>query len=330
MELSVSTWKYAKRWVYSVTYDEALAELHRFVVPCHDELGIPGHVEAVGGHLGQVRQIGNSSYNGFHHMSGPELRELLARGWGVGCHSWSHENVADNPELELLQARLAIEEAIGRRVTVYCSPGSNVNITPFIVEKAKEYGYLAGMSITDALNRAEPDSPDLFFLNRPPLHEKFGSLYDSAFDAHKRITQAKRQGGWIIDYLHCPLEQAVHDYKDCSAAHHRERLEAVAEEGKYDCWFANPDDAVDYRYLRRHTKLRAAGGDAWTLRVEGLPEQVRQRALSFELRTPLPPEALTLLADEKPVPCRPLQNGVLAFDAEARDGMRIRAVPVKV
>ena len=66
MALTICKWKYDKQWVYSITYDEALEELHRFAVPFHEELGIPGHVEAVAGHLGVVRQLGQSSYNGYH------------------------------------------------------------------------------------------------------------------------------------------------------------------------------------------------------------------------------------------------------------------------
>src|SRR5579872_7405630 len=68
MSLTICNWKYGKQWVYSITYDEALEELHRFAVPHHEEYGIPGHVEAVAGHIGKVRQLGQSSYNGYHHM----------------------------------------------------------------------------------------------------------------------------------------------------------------------------------------------------------------------------------------------------------------------
>ena len=76
MSLKVCPWKHGKRWVYSITYDEALADLHRFAIPIHEEFGFPGHVEAVVGQLGEVRQIGNSSYNGFRHMNGGELQDL--------------------------------------------------------------------------------------------------------------------------------------------------------------------------------------------------------------------------------------------------------------
>src|SRR5437762_13162671 len=83
-EISICPWLNGKRWVYSITFDEALVELHRFAVPILAKHGVPGHIEAVVGHLGVERQIGSSSYNGFHHMSGEQMREMLARGWGVG------------------------------------------------------------------------------------------------------------------------------------------------------------------------------------------------------------------------------------------------------
>ncbi len=114
-------------------------------------------------------------------------------------------------------------------------------------------------------------------MNRVPIHERYWGVFDSAFDAHKRIRQAQDAGGWIVDYCHCPLEKAVHDYKDCTAAHHRERLEAIVSEGGDRCWYANPDEVVDYRYMRRHARLEGT-----VVRLEGLPDRVQCRELTFE------------------------------------------------
>src|SRR5919197_4518565 len=126
MPLNICDWKYGKQWVYSITYDEVLSELHRFAIPYHEEFGIPGHVEAVAGHIGEVRQLGQSSYNGFRHMGAAELRDLVARGGGIGNHSWSHELIQpDTVDRELRQAKEVLEEAIGAPVLLYCSPGNN-------------------------------------------------------------------------------------------------------------------------------------------------------------------------------------------------------------
>ena len=85
MSLSICPWKYGKRWVYSITYDEALADLHRFRHPHARGVQHPrprGTARRPDG--ARSAKAGNSSYNGYRHMNAGELRDLLARGWGVG------------------------------------------------------------------------------------------------------------------------------------------------------------------------------------------------------------------------------------------------------
>ena len=322
MTLKVADWKYDKRWVYSVTYDEALIELHRFVVPVHDRLGIPGHLEVVAGHIGKERQLFTSSYNGMRHMSGDEMKELLARGWGVGNHSWSHGIVADNTEQELGEAKKAIEDACDYPVTVYVAPGSSDNLGPAVLEALPKYGYLGGMSITDDINL-----PDFgLWLNRPPLHEKFSDLYDSAFDPFKRIAQAKQMKGWIVDYLHCPLEEAIHDYKDVNAAHHEERMETVASEGKYDCWFANPDRVVDYRYLREAARIYRQADGVFKLDLSAAKPEICCNELTFTLASPVTDDRLNVEVDEKKVNVHQITNGCAVFTVPVKHGTVIRVI----
>jgi hypothetical protein len=290
-DISIAPWLDGKRWVYSITFDEALVELHRFAVPILTEHKCPGHIEAVAGHLGVVRQIGQSSYNGYHHMSGPQMREMLAMGWGVGNHSWSHMVVnADTADIELGQAKRVLEDAIGEAITVYCSCGDNSNMNPGALAACKKFGYLGAMSITDALNR--PGDDDLLWMNRTFLHEQGYGPFFSAFDPFRNISLAKRDNGWIIDYCHCPLENAVHPNKDCSEAQLRERIETVVSEGGDEVWLARVEDAVDYRYARRHTKIEPARNEAaapaslgqeFTVSAPDLPEQVRHRIITLEL-----------------------------------------------
>lgn len=281
-EISVSPWLDGKRWVYSITFDEALVELHRFAVPILEKHKVPGHVEAVVGHLGIERRIGQSSYNGFHHMSGPQMRQMLARGWGVGNHSWSHEKVnADTADIELGQAKRVLEEAIGEPITIYCSCGDNQNMNDGALAACRKFGYLGAMSITDALNR--PDDDDLLWMNRTFLHEQGYGPFFSAFDPFRNIALAKRDDGWIIDYCHCPLEQAVHPNKDCSEAHLRERIETILSEGGDDVWLARVEDAVDYRYARRYTKIERKADGEYLISAPDLPPQVRRKTVTLEL-----------------------------------------------
>ena len=121
----------------------------------HEEYGIPGHVEVVVGQMGEIRNIGNSSFNGYRHMNGTELRDLLSRGWGVGNHSWSHEVIT--PEMvgrEIGHAKSVLEEALGEAIILYCSPGDNTNMAGHVLEACRRHNYLGAMSLTDALKPA--------------------------------------------------------------------------------------------------------------------------------------------------------------------------------
>jgi len=284
MHLSVTpcTWKHGKRWAYSVTFDEALSELHQYTIPLHEELGVPGHVEVVVGHMGTVRQIGASSYNGYHHMSATELRELLAMGWGVGNHSWSHGDVAADLDTEVVRAKAVLEEAIGARVTTYTAPGDNSNMKPVIIEALKQSGYLCALSVTDDVNR--PDG-DLWFLNRSSnLHQGFGPLW-SAFDPYRRLQQARASQGWVIDYCHCPSPHIPHENKDVYIHEHRARLEAVLEVGGDEVWLPTVEEAVDYVLCRRALKV-AESESGCRLWLEGVPDPVSCRVLTLDIAVP--------------------------------------------
>lgn len=288
MSLSICPWKYGKQWVYSITYDEALAELHRFAIPMHEEYGIPGHVEVVVGQMGDIRQIGQSSYNGFRHMNAEELKELLSRGWGVGNHSWSH--VAITPEtvdLELRKAKTVLEEAIDSPVLLFCSPGDNSNMADHVLEACRRYGYLGAMSITDALNRPEEE---LFWINRTPLHDQYYAPFFSAFDPFRNIRYAQAVNGWIIDYCHCPLETPVHRNKDCSQEQLRHRFEMILSEGGDAVWVAVPEEVIGYHLTRRYTRIETIADTAlegrYRLHLDHLPDTIPHRTLTFEAIVP--------------------------------------------
>jgi peptidoglycan/xylan/chitin deacetylase (PgdA/CDA1 family) len=282
VESLVCPWRGGKRWVYSITFDEALIELHQFAVPILEKHGVRGHLEAVAGHIGIVRQIGNSSYNGFRHMSGVEMREMIARGWGVGNHSYSHGQVnAQTAEVELGQAKHILEEAIGEPITIYCAPGDNNNMNDGALGAARKFGYLGAMSITDALNR--PADADLLWMNRTFLHEQGYGPFFSAFDPFRNISLAKRDQGWIIDYCHCPMEKCVHPNKDCSAAQLEERAATVVSEGGSDVWLARIEEAADYRYTRRFTRIEKRSANEYALSAPDLPEPVRRRSITLRL-----------------------------------------------
>ena len=349
MSLSICPWKYGKRWVYSITYDEALADLHRFAVPMHEEYGIPGHVEVVVGQMGEIRNIGNSSFNGYRHMNRTELRDMLARGWGVGNHSWSHEVITpDMVDREIGQAKAVLEEALGESIIFYCSPGDNTNMADHVLEACRRYDYLGAMSLTDALNLP---GDELFWINRTALHDHYYPPFYSAFDPYRNIRHAQEVQGWIIDYCHCPLETAVHPNKDCSEAQLRRRIETVLSEGGDAVWCAVPEEALSYHLMRRHAWIEKVGcdgtGDAGTGEGDGkmgggtsgdddanaqryrialpdLPEQVPYRSLTLEVSVPAAwcrdPH---VTVDGQALVAEVVRPGVLRVMTPVRDGTEV-------
>lgn len=304
IHITPTTWKHGKEWAYTVTYDEALTELFDYTVPLHEELGLPGHVEVVVGHMGKVRQIGNSSYNGYHHMGPDKLRALIDMGWGVGNHSWSHGMVEENIDREIRQAKQVLEDATGRRVTVYTAPGSNANITPAITAALQESGYLCALSVTDDINR--PDSiergsdagqlrvlpgANLWFLNRTSnLHQAWDPLF-SAFDPYHRLAQAQAESGWVIDYCHCPSPSIPHESKDVYIDEHRSRLEAVLTNGGDKVWLATAEEILDYIVCRRHLQIANTSGEqfrstGFRLWLQDLPDSVASRQVTFDIQIP--------------------------------------------
>ncbi|MCK4983010.1 MAG: polysaccharide deacetylase family protein [Victivallaceae bacterium] len=279
---SVSPWKYGKKWVYSITFDEAVSDLHRFAIPILDKYNVPGHLEVVVGQMGQIRNIGSSSLNGFKHMGSEELRDMLSRGWGVSNHSWSHEIITfKTVNKEIGHAKKVLEEAIGEPITIYCAPGNNDNMNDAVLDACRRYGYLGAMSLTDALNR--PDDEDMLWINRTFLHHQGYTPFFSEFNPFRNILHAKRDQGWLIDYCHCPLEEPIHPNKDCSEAQLRERIETIVNEGGDEVWLARVEDAVDYRYMRRHTCIQRKGKDIFSIFTEDLPSQVANQGITLQL-----------------------------------------------
>ena len=343
MSLSICPWKYGKRWVYSITYDEALADLHRFAVPMHEEYGIPGHVEVVVGQMGEIRNIGNSSFNGYRHMNGAELRDLLGRGWGVGNHSWSHEIITpETVEREIGEAKQVLEEAVGEAVVLYCSPGDNTNMADHVLAACRQFGYLGAMSLTDALNLP---GDELFWINRTALHDHYYPPFYSAYDPFRNIRQAQAVQGWLIDYCHCPLETAVHPNKDCSEDQLRQRLETVLSEGGDAVWCAVPEEALSYHLMRRHARIEKVGGgevgdaegeeggvatgskeEIQRFRVDlpELPDQVPYRSLTMEAR--VPPAWCRdprVVVDGRELAAEVVRPSVLRFTTPMKDGSEI-------
>ena len=245
-------WKNGKRWVYSITYDEGFEGLLKHALPVHRKYGVPAHVALVASQIGVPRNVPKSTYNGMRILSKKQIHTLCAEGWGVSCHSMTHAAITkENADYEVVASRKVLEEVLENPVTMFCVPGSNNSYPPAraVAEKA---GYTSILTIYDEVNAAKPD---LLRLGRCPLHTEYPPPFYSAFDPYKRLHQAMDQGGWVIDYCHCPMPgKAIHPWKDCTLEQLSERFETVRRVGGDEVWMAEPNEVVAYILSERSAK----------------------------------------------------------------------------
>ncbi|MCG3199847.1 MAG: polysaccharide deacetylase family protein [Candidatus Omnitrophica bacterium] len=237
-------WKNGKRWVYSITYDEGCAALLDHALPVHRKYGIPGHLALVASQIGVPRNVPGSSYDGMMILTKQQIHALAKEGWGVSCHSLTHATFTDeNAHREVVESRRVLEAAIDMPVTLFCVPGDNTNY-PHTLALAGEAGYTSILTIYDQVNTIHTD---LLRLGRCPLHTEYPPPFYSVFDPYKRIHQAIDQGGWIIDYCHCPMPgKPIHPAKDCTVEELEERFATVCRVGGDDVWLAEPNEVVDF------------------------------------------------------------------------------------
>ena len=237
-------WKYGKKWVYSITYDEGPEELLKYALPIHRKHGVPGHVAFVSSQVGIPRNVPGSSYHDMMILSKKQMQNLADEGWGVSCHSMNHIGVSfENGGEEVVKARKTLSDSVGMPVNMFTVPGSN-HAHPPSIEFAPKAGFNSIMTIYDRVNTRDTD---LMWLGRSPLHTEYPGPFYSAFDPYKRLMQARELGGWIIDYCHSPRpDKAVHPAKDCTTQELDQRFAAVKEFGGDDVWLAEPNEVVDF------------------------------------------------------------------------------------
>ena len=90
------------------------------------------------------------------YMSAAQLRQLSSAGFEIGCHSMSHAYLNDLDQAglhhELVDARLKLEDVIGKRVEHFSCPGGRYNQRT--LETAKQSGYRSL-----ATSRTHPNHP---------------------------------------------------------------------------------------------------------------------------------------------------------------------------
>jgi peptidoglycan/xylan/chitin deacetylase (PgdA/CDA1 family) len=335
MNAQVCTWKSGCKFAYSITYDEAFEDLLKYALPIHRKYNIPGHLVAVAGQLGQIRDVPSSSYSGkCRHLSGAQMRELIAEGWSVGDHSMTHGDLNVNPLAEVVESKRVLEDALGQTITIFHLPGADFSFAP-AARYFESAGFLAVFFADDRVNRRDPD---LFGLSRTLVYVNEGqpnfSLYDlfpREYDPYHRLHEALDCGGWIVDITHLVSPQPIAPWKDATPEILDARFDCLRRVGDGWEWATESEQVVDYILMRRAARLEQieSGADhaVWRLKLDGVPVQVKYRELSATVELPAHTSPPRVLIDGQPVARFDRQNERSAtWTWHARDGQLIELV----
>ncbi len=254
--VDICRWRNDAPFAYSMTYDEGTIDALANALPVHEEFKFPGHVDVVAGQLGRPRNCFGSSLNGYVHMSADELKILLACGWGVGNHSWSHYVHPCQPGLDLYRevvwSKYRLEDTIEHPVRIFTIPNDTHNYEP-VIGLVRQH-YLACASIDGGPNR---EGFDLYkigngmvssgdFVPRPgwPQEMKTGNL-----------TLDFVKGAWVYETSHLCLWNVPQAHKCVTPESLIRRFEKIMDISGGKVWAAKPDDVIDYELMRRALRI---------------------------------------------------------------------------
>ncbi len=272
-KVDICRWRNDAPFAYSMTYDEGTVDALANALPIHEAFGIPGHVDVVAGQLGRPRDCFGSTINGYVHMSADELKVLLARGWGVGNHSWSHYMFPCQPGLDLYRevvwSKYRLEDAIEHPVRIFTIPNDVFNYLP-VIGLVKDH-YLACADIEGGPNR---EGFDLY---------RIGNFLVAAGEISPRpgwpealktenLHREFLHGAWLYETSHLVMHNVPQAHKCLTPEALTRRFERLREISGGRFWAATPDDVIDYELMRRKLRIcnaRPGNGGGVAFDVEG-------------------------------------------------------------
>ncbi len=285
--VQICTWPQDAPFAYSMTYDEGTVDALANALPVHQEFDFPGHVDVVVGQLGQQRRAYASSLNDYMHMSVAELKFVMARGWGVGNHSWSHYVYPTQPGLDLWRevvwSKYRLEDLLDWPVRIFTIPNDKYNYEP-VVDLVKQH-YLACAYIDGAPNR---EDFDLYKIGNFMVAS--GRISDGYDWKDELLTDNLELdfllGSWLYETSHLVMWNVPQAHKCITPEDLTRRFAKLRDISEGRLWAAKPDDVIDYVLLRRALAVEMIEADPQQVRFEitgQWPTGVINSRLSFRI-----------------------------------------------
>ena len=99
----------------------------------------------------------------------------------------------------------------------------------------------------------------------------------------------------------------------------------MIKEGGDGCWYANPDEVFDYRYMRKYTSIKPKDKDPWrfVIDTDDRAKDIQRKELTFILTGPFTCDVIDVFANGQKLSVMPAKAGQMMFAAKILDGMEI-------
>lgn len=151
-----------------ITFDDGYYGVYEYAFPIMQEHGFVGVAYIVANRL---------KSHGF--MGAPQLDEMIATGWEVGSHSFTHSDLTLDHSIafdEIFYSRQTLNQALSQEVSTFAYPFGAFDY--YLGDRTRKWGYKAGMGLGTHYTHSENT---LFYLQRIEVQggyniEKFASL----------------------------------------------------------------------------------------------------------------------------------------------------------
>jgi len=121
----------------AITFDDGDLDVYQNAFPVMQELGLVGTFYVVGTRL-----------DSDDFIKVDQLKEMVAAGWAIGCHSMTHIDLTLNHDTLTYEAGVCknfLEEAIDTPVSTFAYPFGSMD--EFVAGKVSKYGYSAAVGL---------------------------------------------------------------------------------------------------------------------------------------------------------------------------------------
>ncbi len=124
-----------------ITFDDGHESIYNNAFPIMQKYSFPGVFYIVANRIHDVPEFVNVA----------ELKEMIAAGWEVGSHGYTHSDLTKNHSIavkEVGESKYDLEAALATPILTFAYPFGRID--PFTAQKVSDYGYRAGMGLGTA------------------------------------------------------------------------------------------------------------------------------------------------------------------------------------